>query len=40
MITFQGLMVRYTLTAASVDERDAVWDLTDAMYCIPDIWEA
>ncbi len=31
MITFQGLLVGYALTAASIDERDAVWDMTDAI---------
>jgi hypothetical protein len=31
MVTFQGLLVGYTLTAASVDERDALWDMTDAI---------
>lgn len=31
VMTFQGLLVEYTLTAASVDERDAVWDMTDAI---------
>jgi hypothetical protein len=31
IISFQGLIVGYTLTAASVDERDALWDMTKAI---------
>ena len=30
-MTYQGLIVGYTLTAASVDERDAVWDMVDVL---------
>jgi hypothetical protein len=31
IISFQGLVVGYTLTAASVDERDALWDMTESI---------
>ncbi len=31
IISYQGLVVGYTLTAASVDERDALWDMTEAI---------
>jgi len=30
-VSSQGLVVGYTLTAASIDERDALWDMTESI---------